>query len=233
MKIGIMQPYFLPYIGYFQLMNHVDKFVVYDNIKYTKKGWINRNRMLVNGTDQIFSLPIKKGSDYLNIDERFLADNFHKESQKTLKKIQASYSKAPYFDEVYPLINRIFEFQDDNLFRFILNSIHLVKSYIKIPTEILVSSNLEIDHMLASQEKVIEISRSLGATIYVNPIGGIDLYKKMDFKKSGVDLQFLKTEFDFYKQFDYEFISGLSILDVLMFNSPQQVMNSLGKYDLL
>ena len=87
MKIGIMQPYFLPYIGYFQLINHVDKFVVYDNIKYTKKGWINRNRMLVNGTDQIFSLPIKKDSDYLNICARFIPEEFHKDADKILRKI--------------------------------------------------------------------------------------------------------------------------------------------------
>ncbi len=82
MKLAIMQPYFFPYIGYFQLINTVDEFVVYDNIEFTKKGWINRNRILVNGKDEYITLPIKKDSDFLHVKDRFLAETWSKDSAK-------------------------------------------------------------------------------------------------------------------------------------------------------
>ena len=87
MKLAIMQPYFFPYIGYFQLIKSVDEFVIYDNIQYTKKGWINRNRILVNGTDYLISLPLKKDSDYLNVVDRQLAESWEKDRTKLLTLI--------------------------------------------------------------------------------------------------------------------------------------------------
>ena len=109
-----MQPYFVPYIGYFQLMNAVDELIIYDNIKYTKKGWINRNRVLMNGKDFMISLPLKKDSDYLNIDQRFLSNGFEKIKNKTLSQISNNYRKAPHFETTYDLIRNIFNFQDGN-----------------------------------------------------------------------------------------------------------------------
>ena len=104
MKIGIMQPYFFPYIGYWQLINAVDKFVIYDNIQFTKRGWIRRNRILMNGEDKMISLPIKKDSDYLDVNKRYLSDTFNKDKSKIISQIKTAYSKAPEFDKVFPLI---------------------------------------------------------------------------------------------------------------------------------
>ena len=115
MKLGIMQPYFLPYVGYFQLIAAVDKFVIYDNIKYTKKGWINRNRMLQNGADKVFSISLLKASDSLDIKNRELSPEFNR--QKLLNQFKGCYAKAPYFQEVWPLLEEIILFQDKNLFR--------------------------------------------------------------------------------------------------------------------
>ena len=108
MKIAIMQPYFLPYIGYYQLINAVDTFIVYDNIKYTKKGWINRNRFLFNGRDETFTIPLKNDSDYLDIYQRSLSKDYLIYNRKTLRKIEQSYRKAPNFDTVFPIIEEIF-----------------------------------------------------------------------------------------------------------------------------
>jgi hypothetical protein len=102
MKLAIMQPYIFPYIGYFQLINTVDKFVVYDNIQFTKKGWINRNRILINGKEEYITLPLKKDSDYLNIDQRVLSDVFKEQRNKILRKINESYKKAPGFKTAFP-----------------------------------------------------------------------------------------------------------------------------------
>ena len=185
MKLAIMQPYFLPYIGYFQLLNNVDSFVIYDNIQFTKKGWINRNRILLNGNDQLFSLPLKKNSDYLNVDQRFLAESFNTEALKILRKIENSYRKAPNFKEVYPLIKQIFTYKEENLFMFILNSIKEINNYLGINTEIIVSSGIDIDHSLTSSDKVLAICENLKGTNYINPVGGKDLYNKFDLSKLG------------------------------------------------
>src|SRR5690554_1896093 len=145
MKIAVMQPYFMPYIGYFQLMNTVDVFVIYDNIQFTKKGWINRNRILVNGRDQFITLPLKKDSDYLNVNERFLSDGFSNEKIKILNKLKGAYFKAPFFNEVFPIVEEVFDYQETNLFDFVYNSIQITRSFLEIDCKILKSSKLGFD----------------------------------------------------------------------------------------
>ena len=226
MKLGIMQPYFLPYIGYFQLISATDKFVIYDNIKYTKKGWINRNRMLQNGKDVTFSLPLQKDSDYLTISERKLSGDFKKE--KLLNQIRGSYSKAQNFDSVYPLVESIVSFEDDNLFSYVSNSIQSCCRFLGVKTEILVSSSLDIDHDLKGQDKVLALCASMGASQYINPIGGVDLYSVDEFKTRGISLSFLNTHEVNYTQFKKEFVPWLSILDVMMFNSVDWISEQLG-----
>ena len=232
MKVGIMQPYFLPYIGYFQLIAFVDKFVIYDNIKYTKKGWINRNRMLQNGTDKIFSVALAKASDRLDIVERELSSDFNR--QKLLSQFRGCYLKAPYFEDVWPLMESIVSFQDDNLFRYIQNSIVLICDYLDIDTEIIVSSSVAADHDLLSQDRVLSICEALNANTYVNPIGGVELYSSEDFAAVGYDLKFINTDTIEYAQFGSSFVPWLSILDVLMFNSKDGAISLLvNKYELV
>ncbi len=213
-----MQPYFLPYIGYFQLINAVDTFVIYDNIEYTKKGWINRNRILVNGKDQYVTLTLKKDSDYLHINQRVLADSFEHDNQKLLRKIKECYCKAPNFQQVYALTEEIFSFNGSNLFEFVFNTIKVICDYLEIKTEFIVSSSININHNLKSEEKVLAISKSLNASDYINPIGGEQLYSKDVFARSAINLSFLETNHIPYAQFGNDFVPFLSILDVLMFN---------------
>lgn len=233
MKVGIMQPYFLPYIGYWQLMAHVDVFVVYDNIQYTKKGWINRNRYLCNGSDKYFSIPLKKDSDFLNVDERYISDSF--DSEKLKNQIKTSYAKAPYFKETYRVFERILACEDRNLFDFLYNSIKIIKDYLHIETQLVVSSTLDIDFSLKGKAKVQAICKSLCAEQYVNPIGGVELYDKLEFHEKGIELYFLKSDFEkiVYEQFDNSFVQALSILDVLMFNSVNEVKQMLGAYKIV
>jgi len=230
MKVAIMQPYFLPYIGYFQLINAVDEFVVYDNIEFTKKGWINRNRILVNGKDDYITLPIKKDSDYLQINQRYLADSSTLDKKKLLNKITESYRKAPNFNSVYTIIEKCLSFEDNNLFNFILNSLLLINDYLRIRTPIILSSTIPIDHNLKAEKKVIEICHARKAKTYINPIGGLGLYEKNEFKDQNIDLLFLKSSEVIYKQYDNDFVSWLSILDVMMFNSIEEIQNIKGLY---
>lgn len=227
MKIAIMQPYFFPYIGYFQLMNAVDEFVIYDNIEFTKKGWINRNRILIDGKDTYITLPLKKDSDFLNVKERYLAEIWLTERKKMLNRIIESYRKSPHFNTVYPIIEKCFLFEEKNLFQFILNSIKAINEYLGISTSLIISSNIPIDHHLKAENKVVEICKSRNADSYINPIGGTELYNKDDFKKEGINLFFLKTEDIKYKQFHNNFVPFLSIIDVMMFNSREEIQKHL------
>jgi WbqC-like protein family len=233
MRIAIMQPYFMPYIGYFQLMNAADEFVIYDNIEFTKKGWINRNRILVNGQDSYITLPLKKDSDYLDVCQRYLADIWPEERRKMLNRVAESYRKAPFFKMAYPVLEKCFLFKDNNLFIFIFNSIRVINEYLGITVPLVVASTIPIDHKLKATEKVIEICKSRNADIYINPIGGVDLYSREDFKSEGIDLYFLKTDDISYEQFNNDFVPWLSIIDVIMFNSKERITEILALKRLL
>ena len=233
MKIAIMQPYFFPYLGYWQLINAVDKFVVYDNIEYTKKGWINRNQILINGEAKMFTIPLKKDSDYLFINQRFRADISRKEMEKILGRIKFSYAKAPFFTETYPLVEKCFMHNSLNLFDFIFYSIKEILNHLKINTKIIMSSALNIDESLKGEDKVLDICKSLDTSLYFNAIGGQELYNKARFKQNGFELKFIKMNEIRYSQFSSEFVPFLSIIDVMMFNSVDQTRNMLKKYSLI
>ena len=231
MKLAIMQPYFLPYIGYYQLISAVDTFVVYDNIKYTKKGWINRNRMLLNDTDTMFSLPLKKDSDFLDVAQRELSDGFDR--SKLLNQLKGAYSRAPYFAQTFPLLEHIVLCKEHNLFRYIYYSIVEMCAYLKIATNIRISSEVTIDHELKAQEKVLALCHALKASTYINAIGGMELYAREDFSKQGVMLKFIKSRPFEYPQFGAAFVPWLSIADVLMFNPLSAVRECIASnYEL-
>ena len=233
MKLGIMQPYFFPYIGYFQLINSVDKFVIYDNIEYTKKGWINRNNILSPNGGKLITLPLKKDSDFLNVNQRFLSDSWVTERKKLLNVLKSNDSTSEYFEEVFCLLESCILFENLNLFDFILFSLKKILSYLEVKTEIIKSSDVDIDHKLKSEKKVIEICKTLKAETYINSIGGMDLYDKNEFKMNGIHLNFIKSNDIIYKQYNNEFIPWLSVIDILMFNSKDKINEHLNNYKLL
>lgn len=227
-----MQPYFFPYIGYFQLIAASDVFVIYDNIKYTKKGWINRNRILVDDTDAMLSVPLQKASDALDVRERYLAMEYNPE--KLLSQIKGAYFRAPFFSLVFPLLERIFRTDERNLFGYLYASVLEVCKYLGIQTEVRISSSITVDHSLRGEGKVLAICNALGAHAYLNTVGGVDLYSKEIFSGRGVNLQFIKTTPFEYTQFGAPFVPWLSIIDVLMFNSPEIVREYIStNYELI
>lgn len=181
----------------------------------------------MNGQDSYITLPLKKDSDYLDVRDRFLADDWARERQTMLNKIKGSYRKAPHFEIVYPLIEKCLLFDETNLFRFILNSLYAVNEYLQITTHVVVSSTISIDHELKAEKKVMALCRARDATEYINPIGGTKLYNKDDFRHDGLDLYFIKSNDIVYKQFGHDFFPWLSIIDVMMFNSRDEIQQHL------
>lgn len=216
MKLAIMQPYFLPYIGYFQLIAAVDQFVIYDNIKYTKKGWINRNRFLLNGASATFSIPLAKDSDLLDVRGRSISPSYQRDG--LIRQFDAAYRKAPQFQAVRDAISRVIRCEATNLFDYILNATQSICELLGIETKIIISSGIGIDHQLRSEDKVLAICAQLGAGEYLNSIGGLELYSRERFQSRGVQLNFIKPRTMEYPQFGNAFVENLSIVDVLMFN---------------
>ncbi|WP_299271003.1 WbqC family protein [uncultured Psychrosphaera sp.] len=234
MRVAIMQPYFFPYIGYFQLLNAVDTFVIYDDIEYTKKGWINRNRLQLNGKEFMFTLPLKKASDYLPVNQRELANSWVKDKNKLLNKVSSTYQNAPYFETVWPLVVNIFNCTHINLFDFILNSITELTKWFNIQTNLVVSSSLKYNSELKAQDKVINLCQALNTTEYINPIGGLELYNKQDFINNHLKLTFINPILKSYSQSATPFLSHLSILDVIMYNSHEEVKRIINEdFELL
>ncbi|MDS4016133.1 MAG: WbqC family protein [Candidatus Accumulibacter sp.] len=228
-----MQPYFLPYIGYYQLIAAVDCFVVYDNIQYTKKGWINRNRILRrDGCTALISLPLKSDSATLEVRQRQLATAFQRD--RLLNQIREAYHDAPQFARVYPLLEHVVNCSENNLFAYLFHSLTTVCAYLEIATPLLVSSSLPIDHRLHGQDKVLALCRQLAASRYLNPIGGVGLYSRDCFSANGLELKFLQAHPSTYAQRHNDFVPALSIVDVMMFNPLADVRRQLAQdYELL
>ena len=229
-----MQPYIFPYIGYFQLINAVDKFVFYDDVNFIKQGWINRNKILVSGKEFLFTVPIQNISSNRKINETEISlHQFDKWQKKFLKTLNSSYTKAPHYDEVMSLIQNVFNEEQNNISSLAINSIRIVCDYLHIGTKFKLSSEKYSDSQgMVKADRLIDICKKNNSTEYLNPIGGMEIYTKEDFAEKGIDLKFLATNKTEYKQFGNDFIPNLSIIDVMMFNSVEEIRKMLDEYIL-
>lgn len=229
MKLAIMQPYFMPYIGYFQTMAAVDTYVVYDDVQYIKGGWVSRNNIIIGGEKKMFTIILKGASPNKLFNEVEIGDDF----KKFERMLQSAYAKAPYFHEIMPLLHTIFTYDEKSLGKFLLHSYQVLLDYWEIGTKLVLSSELEKECTLKGQDKVLNICKNLQATEYYNAIGGQDLYDKQIFAQHGISLHFVETQLIEYKQFTKEFIPYLSIIDVLMHNSIEETKKMLNQFKLI
>lgn len=226
MRVAIMQPYFCPYLGYFQLMRGVDRFVLLDDVNFIVRGWINRNQILLNHAAHIFTLPVVGASQNARICDLSLSDDV-KWRDRLLKTIRQAYARAPHLEPTMNLLESMLHFADNNLAAFVGNSLRLAAQQLGLRCEILQSSAVLPQSSLRGQDRIIALCRALGATEYVNPPGGKALYRSSDFRKNGIALHFLDPELTPYPQFGQPFVPGLSLIDALMFNGAQGVSQQL------
>lgn len=233
MKFAIMQPYIFPYIGYFQLISAVDRFVVYDDVTFIKQGWINRNRILAIDSALLFSIPLSGASSSVLIkDVRINRANYPFWRNKFFKTLDQCYSKASQYDKVLPMIQNALTENPEFIGALAVRSLKAVCDFIGITTALIESSSIYGNNHLKSQERIIDICRKEMADIYINPIGGAQLYSRDIFRSNGITLSFLKPRNVIYAQYNKAFVPWLSIIDVLMFNPPDIVQQILCQYDL-
>lgn len=226
MKLAIMQPYFFPYIGYFQLVHAVDAFVVYDDVNFINRGWINRNYVLSQGNKVRITLQLKGSSQNLLINQIAIGGN----RQKLLSTIQQSYARSAYYSEVFPLIAAIMSVDLENLGSFLNFGLRRTCEYLDILPEWYLSSELKKEPSLRGQEKILAICKELGADHYINLEGGRELYDHASFDRAGVQLSFIEPGIIEYQQSGNEFVPYLSIIDVMMFNGREQSERMLEEY---
>ena len=228
MKLAVMQPYLFPYIGYWQLIGAVDKFVVYDDVNYISRGWINRNNILVSGNAKMITLALSKASINRRINEIDIASELGTK-EAFLRTIAGAYRKAPFYGDVFPLLEKVILNPENNIAKYILTSIETICSYLEIPTKILISSEIPKDNSLRGDDKIVRICEILGAETYINPSSGMAIYNEEKFRKKHIELFFLKADLDriCYKQFAGPYVGGLSIIDFLMFNSAEAIRKEM------
>lgn len=228
MKLAVMQPYLFPYIGYFQLIYAADFFLIYDDVAYIKQGYINRNSILsVNGVTR-FTVPVPGASSNKMISE--LA--FSRGVSKIIRTIEQTYSKASYFKDVFPMILEALQHEDRAIASVCQKSYEDIFSYVGIEKKIYKTSELEYDRNNNARDRLFSLCNKFGSDCYVNSPGGRDLYSKQDFSERGIDLKFIKMLPVEYPQGGVEFVPNLSIIDILMRCSPEEINNMLARYEL-
>jgi len=227
-----MQPYFFPYIGYFQLMSVTDVFVLYDDVQYTDQRWINRNRILLNERAHWLTLPVRRSSHLLPINAReYVGD--HRIRRRLLTTVRHAYVNSPQFPLTFPFIESLILFEHTNVAYFNEHALRELARLLALRCTITSSSTLRVDPTMTGQARVLEICRRLSATEYVNPIGGVDLYDSAAFANAGLRLSFVRPIETRYLQFGDAWVPFLSVIDVLMFNDHAARKHLLSRHELL
>jgi len=227
-KLAIMQPYFFPYLGYFQLVAAVDKFVFYDDVNFIKSGWINRNRINTMGQTRYFTAPLCEASSFKKINQISVKKN-DIWRRKMTETIRYSYGKAPQFKIVNDLLNAVLFSGITNISDLAKYSVTSVANYLGLTTQFVFSSSIYENSELSGVRRVIDICIKEMATEYINLPGGRNLYDGRDFSGKGIDLYFVSPCQNRYASFPGEQNTGLSILDTLMFcdrNSVREMLHT-------
>ncbi|WP_429218774.1 WbqC family protein [Aeromonas veronii] len=234
MKLAIMQPYFFPYIGYFSLIMQSDEFIIFDTPQFMRKGWIERNRIgKLTGGSVYIKVPLNKADLSTSIKEMSI-DNTSDWRGKILSQLEIYKKRAPFYDDVLALVKEVLNTETSSIVH--LNKIALEKvcNYLRIDKKFKVFSemNLEIESPQAPDEWALNICKALDVKYYVNAAGGESFFDKRKYTNNNIQLCFINQPIDKYKQFGHEFEPGLSIIDVMMFNSPEEVIQMLSQGSL-
>jgi hypothetical protein len=231
MKIAIMQPYLFPFIDYYQLIHAADTFVVYDDVNFIKRGWINRNRILSKAGPLWFRVPLLKVSQNKKINETRIVQD-PKWSKKLEKTIGQNYRKANFYAETFALVKAIIQKKYETIDELAFQSLKSLCDYLSINT-VFIRTSLEYNnHHLKGQDRILDICRQEGADTYINVSGGRALYSHKAFKQAGIQLYFMKSINQKYKQSSNTFWPNLSIIDVLMHCGRKYTQQLLNNFEL-
>jgi hypothetical protein len=227
-----MQPYFFPYIGYWQLINAADLFVIYDDVNYIKGGWINRNRLLINGKATFITAPLQHASPHKRIcDIALLPETAWRD--KLVRAVENTYRRSPFFSETFPVIEELIRHDTDNLATYLAHQLRTLAAFMGIDTEFAISNRHYRNEALSGRARVLDICKIEGADIYLNLPGGQSLYDAETFRSHDLDLRFIAMRPMPYPQQASEFVPHLSIIDALMGAGPAAIRDHLDAFELI
>lgn len=237
MRLGIMQPYFMPYLGYFSLIKNTDEFILFDTVQFIRHGWIERNRILKpNGGWQYFQVPIIKKNGRETVIKDVRVNNSENWKSKIIAQLQHYKKTAPFYKIVVELLNDVFDSDYDDIVLLNKVSLERICSYLGIARKMKVFSEMHLDiaPVSAPDEWALNICKAIeGVDEYWNPIGGLSFFDKSKYNNAGIKIFFQEMVLTPYRQFGSGFEPGLSIIDVMMFNSPESINEMLDNYKLL
>lgn len=225
---AVMQPYLFPYLGYYQLANSVDEFVFFDDVNFIKRGFINRNSMLRQSEAMRFTLPVQKASQNRLIKDHY----FTEDSSGVLSQLREAYAEAPQFSAVFPVVQSVLNDADRSVVNITTNSVESIFEYLGLSKRFSLSSGIAKSDTSRGQDKIIEICVAKDASVYVNAIGGKDLYDPEAFSSRGIELKFIRMLDKPYAQPVRPFVPNLSIIDALMNCTKAEVVELLRAYEL-
>lgn len=234
-RLGIMQPYFFPYLGYFGLIACTDRWIVFDPVQYIRKGWMNRNRVLkAGGGEKFMGVTMAQHERGALIKDMRLAPGA-RDSEAFIRQLDAyKLARAPHYVAVCELMKVCFAFETEELVPFLTNSLERTCAYLGIPFRYEVYSAMGLTHEQPQHpmEWSLFTCAELGAAQYVNPPGGREFFDPARFRALDIELLYHQQELEPYDQRTADFIPGLSIIDVMMFNSPERIREMLGRFTL-
>jgi hypothetical protein len=228
MLVAIMQPYFLPYLGYFQLMSLCDTFVFFDDVQYVTRRWMNRNQILLHGRAAWLTYPVAYGPASSAINQRVYVGT-HDAKANVLNKVREAYRRAPHFDEIYPEVESCLDFEGKSVAEVNANLLKVIARRLGLRCSFKFASEFGVQPHLHGEDRIVALCRCLGATDYVNPIGGVELYDDAKFAQNSLGLTFLRSDDFTYPQFGDAFVPSLSVIDALMFNNGLQLVDLLSR----
>ncbi len=214
-----MQPYFVPYLGYFQLLSAADLFVIHDDVEYSKGGWVNRNRILLAGEPRFLTVALERQSDYAQISDRRISTGY--DCKKSVRQLEAAYGRAPYWAEIRSELSSLVCAPTRSLVEFNMVGLTSLRDMLGLTTPIALASDILPNADSVGQRKVIDVCRAVGASEYLNAIGGVELYSTDAFREADIKLEFLRSRLSRYPQgSNQDFVPALSVLDPLAWTGP-------------
>lgn len=237
-KVGIMQPYFMPYIGYISLLKHCEIFILFDTVQFIRHGWIERNRMLKQNNNWLYiKVPLIKVNSQKTLIKECLIDNQQDWKLKILHQIKHYKNIAPNYNQVEKILMEIFEKDYDNIVSLNKASLEAISTYLGFKKKLQILSEMELNIIKpkAPDEWALNICKELNLPKihYVNLIGGLNFFNRDKYTKENIEISFHKMNMHCYNQQRDYFESGLSILDLLMFNSVEEINKMLDDYELV
>ena len=212
--VVVLQPSYLPWLGYFDQMARADDFVYYDDVQFDKHGWRNRNQIKGQAGAQWLTVPVLTKDRFGQSIAEIRINNDSPWGRKHVAALRQNYARAPFFKEVFPPIEEVLSRRWEALVDLVLASNEVLRRLLGLSTPLHRSSTLGIGG--GQTDRLVSLCRRFGATRYVSGSSARDYLDEAQFRAAGIRLEYQDYRHPTYPQLHGEFVGHLSVVDLLM-----------------